>query len=136
MQRKVYSLVKKENAMKTAYLILILFIFFVCDKPIKSDVRFTKLNIVQTSTPATDTNQNIVSTISVSGPELCYRFAYFTVNQQKLLVDIHVIGTYPTESMDCAQAIYNKVAATTAGKYVLRFFNGTQLFKSDTVQVN
>ena len=129
--------------MKTVYfLLLTLFNLLACDKPIQSGIRFTELSIVQTNTPLTGTiNQNIVSTIRVSGPDLCYRFAYFTVNQQKLLADIHAIGSYPTEPMGCAQAIYNKdttvsVRATTAGKYVLRFYNGSQLFKSDTVQVN
>jgi len=128
---------------KTVYfLLLILFNLLACDKPIESDIRFTELSIVQTNTPPTGTiNQNIVSTIRVSGPDLCYRFAYFTVNQQQLLVDIHAIGTYPTKPTGCAQAIYNKdttlsVPARTAGKYVLRFYNGNQLFKSDTVLVN
>jgi len=141
--QNLFILSKKENTVKTVnFLMLIVFTLVACDKPIESNIGFTELNIIQTNTPATGTiNQNIVSTIRVSGPDLCYRFAYFTVNQQQLLVDIHAIGTHPTEPMGCAQAIYNKdttlsIPATTAGKYVLRFYNGSQLFKSDTLQVN
>jgi len=129
--------------MKTAYFLwLNLFIFISCDKPIESDVQFTDLSIVQTTTPKTGTvHQNIVSTVKVSGPDLCYHFAYFTVNTQQFLVDVHAIGTYPTNSGACAQAIYYKdtilaIPVNTAGNYVVRFYNGTQIFKSDTVQVN
>jgi hypothetical protein len=75
------------------------------------------------------------------GPDLCYRFAYFTVNPQQFLIDIHAIGTFPTNPVGCAQAIYYKdttlsLQPNVAGKYVLRFYNGSQLFKSDTVNVN
>jgi hypothetical protein len=129
--------------MKTAYFLwLNLFIFISCDKPIESDVQFTDLSIVQTTTPKTGTvYQNIVSTVKVSGPDLCYHFAYFTVNTQQFLVDVHAIGTYPTKPGACAQAIYYKdttlaIPVNTAGNYVVRFYNGTQIFKSDTVQVN
>ena len=129
--------------MKTVcFLLLTMFLVIACVKPVDSDIQFKDLNFVQTNTPTTGTvNQNIVSNVRVSAPDLCYRFAYFTVNQQQLLVDIHAKGTYPTEPKACAQAIYNKdttlsIPATTAGKYILRFYNGSQLFKSDTVQVN
>jgi hypothetical protein len=129
--------------MKTIYVLLLTaFLMIACDKPIESDIGFTDLDIVQTTTPATGpVNQNIVSAIKVSGPDLCYHFAYFTVNKQQFLVDIHAIGTYPTTPGACPQAIYYKdttltLPLTTAGKYILRFYNGTQLFKSDTVQVN
>jgi GH25 family lysozyme M1 (1,4-beta-N-acetylmuramidase) len=75
------------------------------------------------------------------GPDLCYHFAYFTLNRQQFLVDIHAIGTYPTKPTACPLAIYYKdttlsIQANAVGKYVLRFYNGTQLFKADTVQVN
>lgn len=129
--------------MKTAYFsLLVSFIITSCDKPIESDVQFTDLSIVQTTTPKTGmVHQNIVSTIKVSGPDLCYHLAYFTVNQQQFLVDIHAIGTYPTKPGACAQAIYYRdttlaIPVNTAGNYLIRFYNGTQMFKSDTVQVN
>jgi hypothetical protein len=129
--------------MKTASLLLLTVLFVTsCDKPVFSDKQFTDLSIVQTTTPKTGTvNQNIVSNVKVSGPDLCYNFAYFTVNKQQFLVDVHTIGTYPTKPGACLQAVYFKdttlsIPVTEAGQYVLCFYNGTQLFKSDTVQVN
>lgn len=129
--------------MKTLYFLLIaVLVVMACDKPILSDTQLTDLSIVQTTTPKTGTvNQNIVSTVKVSGPDLCYNFAYFTVNKQQFLIDVHAIGTYPTKQGACPQAIYYKdttltIPLTTAGQYLFRFYNGTQLFKSDTVQVN
>ena len=113
-----------------------------CDKPIISDISFKDLDIAQTNTPKTGiANQNIISHIKVSGPDLCYNFAYFTVNKQQFLVDIHAIGTYPTKPVGCATALYYKdttlsVPVGSPGTYVLRFYNGSQLFKSDTVRVN
>ena len=124
------------------FFVLTLFLFIACDKPVKSHVQFTDLTIVQTTTPKTGSvNQNIVTTVKVSGPDLCYRFAYFTVNQQQFLVDIRAIGTYPTKPGACPLAIYYKdttlsIPVAVAGNYVLRFYNNAQLFKSDTVQVN
>jgi len=129
--------------MKTrSVLLLALVLLIACDKPIESDIQFTDLSFVQTATPANVAlNQNIVTSVKVMGPDLCYGFGYFTVNKQQFLVDIHAIGTYPTKPGACPQAIYYKdttlsIPADAAGKYVLRFYNGTQLFKSDTVQVN
>jgi len=129
--------------MKTpGFLLLTVLLLTACDKPILSDTQLTDLNIVQTTTPKTGTaNQNIVSMIKVSGPDLCYSFAYFTVNKQQFLVDVHAIGTYPTKAGACPQAVYYKdttlsLPLSSPGQYVLRFYNGTQLFKSDTVLVN
>jgi hypothetical protein len=133
----------KEKELKTIYSVLLLaFLSTACDKPVESDTRFTDLSIVQTTTPKTGAvNNNIVSTIRVSGPDLCYRFAYFTVNKQQYFVDVHAMGTYPTKPGGCATALYFKdttlsVPVSVAGSYILRFYNGTQLFRSDTVQVN
>lgn len=129
--------------MKTiSFFVLIAALLFACDKPIESDTQFTELSFVQTNTPASVTvNQKIVSAVKVAAPDLCYRFAYFTVNQQQFLVDVHAIGDYPTKANGCAQAIYYKdtslsITPTAVGKYVLRFYNGNQIFKSDTVNVN
>jgi hypothetical protein len=129
--------------MKTVYLLLLTTFFIVaCDKPVESDIQFTELSFTQTNTPATTTlGQNILSSVRVSGSDLCYGFAYFTVNQQQFLTDIHAIGTYPAKPTYCPQALYHKdttlsIPANAAGKYILRFYNGSQLFKADTVQVN
>jgi len=144
MQRKINLACQgKKTTMKTIYFLsMIILIVIACDKPVLSDTEFRDLSIVQTTTPKTGTvNQNIVTAIKVSGPDLCYRFAYFTVNQQQFLVDIHAKGTYPTEPGACAQAIYYKdttlsIPVNTAGSFILRFYNSAQLFKSDTVVVN
>lgn len=126
----------------TSFFVLLAALLFACDKPVESDTQFTELNIVQTNTPANVTvNQSIVSSIKVMGPDLCYRFAYFTVNPQQFTIDIHAIGSYPTKPFGCAQALYYKdttlsLQPNVAGKYVLRFYNSSQLFKADTVQVN
>jgi hypothetical protein len=133
----------KEKEVKAHYYLLLTALLIVaCDKPILSDTMFKEMEIVRTTTPKTGAvNQDIVSSIRVSGPDLCYRFAYFTVNRQQSFIDVHSVGTYPTNPGGCATAIYYKdttlsVPITTAGSYVLRFYNGSQLFKSDTVQVN
>ena len=129
--------------MKTiSFFVLLAALLFACDKPIESDTQFTELSFAQTNTPTNvAVNQNIVSSVKVMGPDQCYRFAYFTVNPQQFVVDIHAIGTYPTKPGGCAQAIYYKdttliLQPNVAGKYVFRFYNGNQLFKADTVQVN
>jgi hypothetical protein len=133
----------KKKTMKTVCLLLVTSFFIIaCDKPIESDTQFTELSFVQTNTPANVAlNQNITSSVKIMGPDLCYHFAYFTVNPQQFSVDIHAIGTYPTKPAACPQAIYYKdttlsIQTNMVGKYVLRFYNGVQLFKSDTVQVN
>jgi len=128
--------------MKLICFLLMMVLITACDKPIISDTEFRDLSFVQTTTPSNVAlNQSIVSQVKVSGSDLCYHFAYFTVSQQQFLVDIHAKGTYPTKPGACPQAIYYKdttisVPANTVGKYVLRFYNGDVLFKSDTVQVN
>lgn len=124
------------------YLLLMVSVVTACDKPILSDTMFVDLDIVQTNTPKTGTvKEAIVSQVRVSGSDLCYKFAYFTVNKQQFTVDIHAKGTYPTKPVGCATALYFKdttlsIPVFAAGSYVLRFYNGSQLFKSDTVQVN
>lgn len=129
--------------MKTVYSLLFLTILgTACDKPIESEHQIVDLNIVQTTTPKTATqNGGIVSNIKVMGTDLCYNFAYFTVDKQQFIANIHAIGTYPNRPTACPQALYYKdttltLPTTTSGQYVLRFYNASQLFKSDTVQVN
>jgi len=144
MQRKIIlDCQPVKTTMKTiSFFVLLTALLFACDKPVESDIQFTELSFAQTNTPANVTvNQNIVSSVKVTGPDLCYRFAYFTVNPQQFAIDIHAIGSYPTKPLGCAQALYYKdttlsVKVNTTGKYVLRFYNGSQLFKSDTVNVN
>jgi hypothetical protein len=129
--------------MKTLCLLLLSAALLVsCDKPVESDIQFVDLSFVQTTTPKTTTlNAGITSAVKVMGTDLCYNFGYFTVNKQQFVVDVHAIGTYPTHPGACPQALYYKdttltIQTTSPGQHILRFYNGSQLFKSDTVQVN
>ena len=133
----------KKTTMKTLLFLLLTTVSVIaCDKPVESDVRLVDISIAQTTTPKTTTQSvGITCAVTVMGPDLCYNFAYFTVNKQQTVVDIHAVGTYPTRPGACPQAIYYKdttlsVPTTAPGQYVLRFYNGSQLFKSDTVLVN
>lgn len=110
------------------------------------DTVITDLTIVQTNTPSPIAqNQNIVSSVSMRGPNLCYRFSHLEIVQETpLLFNIRAKATIPNPdkgSATCQQTTYSKDTTFTipthfTGKHVLRFFNGGQLFKTDTVQVN
>lgn len=133
----------KKKTMRIIYLLMLTgFFILACDKPIESDTQFMPMAIIQTTTPKTAMqSQGIVSLIKVAGADLCYRFAYFTVQQQQLFVDVRAVGTYPTKPTMCAQTSYYKdttlsIPTSVTGQYIVRFYNGNQLLKSDTVQVN
>jgi hypothetical protein len=143
VQRKKLSGCQPDKTVKTFLFVLAaVMVFSSCDKPIESDYQIVDLKIVQTTTPATAAlNQNIISSVKVMGSDLCYHFSYFTVNHQQFLIDVHAKGTYPAKPTACPLALYYadttlSIPTTTTGQYILRFYNGIQLFKSDTVQVN
>lgn len=123
-------------------IVVLCILLSACDKPIETDQHLADLRFVQTNTPRTAAaNENVVSSVRVAGPDLCYRFSQFIVNQQQSIIDIRAKGTYPARPVACATAIYYKdttVTVTTGhpGTYILRFYNESQLFKSDTVEVN
>lgn len=104
------------------------------------------LPIVSTSTPTTAlVGQNIISNVrcelsSVSGSVIFQGFdiketstRQFSLTAKALYKDwntqiaMPVIWTLDTTS---------KINTTTTGQYILKFYNSTQLVKSDTVQVN
>lgn len=125
--------------------VLLAVLFCSCsrDTPDLPDTVLVDLTITQTNTPATGTrNQPIISSVKMTAPDLCYRFSLFQVVQENPLVyTINAKGTYPRQPTGCPAAVYNKdtllsIPTSLAGKYVLRFYNGTSLFKSDTVTVN
>lgn len=124
------------------------FLISACIKsePALPDTVLADLTITQTTAPSTvSANQNIVSGVKMTGPNQCYKFAQFEVTQQNpLLFDIRAKASIPNPdkgNVNCAPQVYTKdtvlsIPTHATGKYVLRFYNGTQLFQSDTVQVN
>ena len=130
-------------------LLIVLFTltFYSCTK--KEDIVKTfsgNLPIVSTSTPTTALlGQNIISTVrcelsSISGSVIFQGFdiketatRQFNLTAKALYKDwnsqisMPVIWTLDTTS---------NINATTIGRYILNFYNSTQLVKSDTVQVN
>ena len=102
------------------------------------DLGFSKANTVPTATVV----QGIHSDVTCVGANLCYAFAHFEIRQSAARVyDIYAKGTHPGKEAICAQAIYTKdttvrISTPLPGQYILRFYNSTELFDEDTVQVN
>lgn len=136
-----------------------LFVFFLllvavgCTKPARetdttdrqqrSEGTLGNLTISAVSAPAAASLEgNIVANVRCTGPNLCYRFIAFEVKETAAReYDIRAKGNVPGPDAVCAQAVYVTdttvhVKPTTAGLYTLRFYNGTALFKTETVQVN
>ena len=129
--------------MKNTFLLLAALVFAGCDTPVGDTLRIVDLTITKTTTPKISNVENgITSQVTCSGNNLCYNFLHFTVSKQTANVfDIRAKGTYPDGDPICAMAIYSKdttlkLSTPTAGEYVVRFYNGDNLFKSDTMQVN
>lgn len=121
--------------------------FYSCSK--KEDIVKTfsgNLPIVSTSTPTTAiVGQNIVSNVrcelsSISGTVIFQGFEVkevstrqFSLNAKALYKDWNTqIGMPVMWTLDTT----SNIRATTTGRYILNFYNSTQLVKSDTVQVN
>ena len=110
------------------------------------DTIITDLAIVNTTTPATQTLGNdITSTVKCSGSDLCYRFLNFEIKQiANTKFEVRAKGTCPNAAKGdviCLQAIYYKdtifkITPSLKGQYIIQFYNQTSLFKTDTVQVN
>ena len=135
--------------MKQLSVLIIFFVleFYSCNK--KDDIVKTfngNLPIVSTITPSTAlVGQTIVSNVrcelsSISGSVIFQGFdiketatRQFSVTAKALYkewntqIAMPVIWTIDTTS---------NINATTIGRYILNFYNSTQLVKSDTVQVN
>jgi hypothetical protein len=118
-------------------------LFHACTK---SDSRiaadFKEMAIVKTVTPGSAVKSNdIVSVVTCQGPDLCYRFSHFAVTEAgNKTFDIRAKANYPGAPAVCAQAIYRvdttfRITVSDVGTYYLRFYNGNELFKTDTVGV-
>ena len=126
-----------------AFLFVAMLLFQACtksDSTIAAD--FRELNVVETVTPrSTAKSGEIVSVVTCQGPNLCFRFSHFAVAEAaNKTFDVRAKATFPGEPVACAQAIYRvdttlRIPVSDAGTYYLRFYNGTQLFKTDTVTV-
>ncbi|MEJ7738893.1 MAG: hypothetical protein WKF97_15825 [Chitinophagaceae bacterium] len=124
------------------FLAYICTILLACTKP--DDVKKIiedNLDIISTTTPASIVKgQEIISTIQCQGPNLCYSFHRLEITetsprQFEIRAKAHVQGSV------CAMALYRvdtvaRIPALTSGQYLLRFYNASRLFKTDTVQVN
>jgi hypothetical protein len=121
--------------------------FYSCTK--KEDIVKTfngNLPIVSTSTPTTAlVGQNIISNVrcelsSISGTVIFQGFdiketttRQFNLTAKALYKDWNTQITMPVIwTLDTT----TNINATTSGRYILNFYNSTQLVKSDTVQVN
>lgn len=102
---------------------------------------FTFVNGPDTAS-VTDT---ISFNIRVGGNKSCYRLeGYEGVSSGDRQYDIRAVGSYPNpvlgDTLNC-NGVYIKDTTVkfmprNAGKQVFRFYNGTTLFRADTVVVN
>ena len=128
-------------------IVLFTFIFYSCSK--KEDIVKTfngNLPIVSTSTPTRAlVGQNIISNVrcelsSISGSVIFQGFdiketatRQFNLTAKALYKDWNLQISMPVIwSLDTT----SNINATTTGRYILNFYNSTQLVKSDTVHVN
>ena len=128
-------------------IVLFTFSFYSCSK--KEDIVKTfngNLPIVSTSTPTRAlVGQNIISNVrcelsSISGSVIFQGFdiketatRQFNLTAKALYKDWNLQISMPVIwSLDTT----SNINATTTGRYILNFYNTTQLVKSDTVQVN
>ena len=129
--------------MRTLMTLSFIFILLGCNKEEDNrDLNEVSLTFTRIQTPgAVSFPQNIVSTVRVSGSDLCYRFTHFNIKHPKANVyEVYAKGAYPAKPTMCPQAIYNKdttvqIQPAAPGQYILRFYN-QGLYKTDTVQVN
>ena len=128
-------------------IVLFTFSFYSCSK--KEDIVKTfngNLPIVSTSTPTRAlVGQNIISNVrcelsSISGSVIFQGFdiketatRQFNLTAKALYKDWNLQISMPVIwSLDTT----SNINATTTGRYILNFYNSTQLVKSDTVHVN
>jgi hypothetical protein len=135
--------------MKRSIITSFCFIFFLlsCKKiTTEPDTIVVDLSIIAASSPASQIQgQDITSNVRCSGNNLCYKFLKFETKEITARnFEIRAKATYPNAQKGdivCADAIYNidttlKINASVKGQYLLKFYNGSNLFKVDTAQVN
>lgn len=130
--------------MKTLQLFFLLSIVVTvgCEKEDADDANFIDLNIIKTETPKTTSlGQAVVSKMTVSGPDLCYKFRRTDVKAEgSNRYVVRAIGTYPKGNPVCAQAVYTAdvsidITPSIKGTYYLEFVQHDRRIKTDTVLV-
>lgn len=109
----------------------------------QSDRILVPITISATNLPDTaNVGDTIVAAVRVTAPNLCYRFEGFdSFNSGEKQYDIQAVGSKPNPelpSTGCEQTVYVKDTTFKfklpfTGKYVLRFYNGQQIFSADTL---
>ncbi len=128
-------------------LLIVLAAFTGCSKENREpDFNLVDLSVVSTNLPAqVPKDQEIAINGTWSGSDLCYHFSHFEIKEAApRTFDIRAKATYPNgkkRDVICLQAVYYfdttiKINPSTTGQYLLRYYNGTQVTKTDTVQVN
>jgi hypothetical protein len=136
---------RKSTMKKSGILIIAVLSFAGCKKSTEADDARVSVNlqITSTQTPSTGSQgETIISRVKSYGPNLCYQFDRMDVQTTAPReYAIRSLGTVPKGDPVCAQALMQvdttiSIPIATSGTYILRFYNGSQLFKADTVQVN
>ena len=132
----------KNVLMKKLIFILCVLLFSGCKKDNTTGTNLVDLTIISTNTPKSLVQgQDIISNVRCSGSNLCYSFSNFEISETSpKIFNIRAMGTYPRGEPVCLLAIYYKDTAVTIkapgiGRYILRFYNNSLLWKSDTVEV-
>ncbi len=124
-----------------------LLICFSCKKINNVPDRFpVDLSIINTSTIKTGTQGNeIISQVQCIEPNTCYEFSNLEIKEiNSRQFEIRAKGTIPNDNKGvllCLEIIKVKdtiavINPAVTGKYLLHFYNGNNLFKTDTVVVN
>ena len=129
-------------------IVLAVFMLASCEKPnlVPPEDVVVDINITGVNTPASgNRNQPIIASISMTAPNQCYRFSHFQVaTQNPLLFEVRAKATIPNPdagTVVCVPQTYTKDTTLSfnthlTGKHVIRYYNGTQIFKVDTVIIN
>lgn len=108
------------------------------------DTLIKDLGFTQTLSPdSVQRFSSITSYVKITGPNQCYKLSGVEVYQNGLQFDIRAKANIPNPDknpVNCDPSTYIKDTTITiethlTGKHVLRFMNGTQVFKVDTVKV-
>jgi hypothetical protein len=124
---------------------LIALLFAGCNKNTDADKgicnAFFDFTKTVTASPVS-VSDGINSIVTSYAPNSCYTFSHTEIKQiTGNIFEISSLGKVTCGATICADVLIGAqdtahVATSMPGTYILRFFNGNLLFKSDTVQVN
>jgi hypothetical protein len=131
--------------MKAQRLTLILAILFLeaCNKDKGKGECNTFFVITSTISPSPVTvRTGISSVLSSYGANSCFTFTNTSIKEMTgNIFEVRSNGTVHCDANVCADVLIGAqdtvhIPSPIPGTYILRFYNGSSLFKSDTVQVN